>query len=218
MIDSAHELKITCEQLIAIEDDIDRALRELNPDASEIRSANLIVERRLSAEANQQMLEDSENENKKRKFNITGTTKLRWLIDDSAPSFNKVDESAAEKYRRKLMQHYHPDKDTGNVAQFEMVKRAVSTSSMEMLALMVLQIGDTITDEDLDRYCGAAFRKLSTLKAGHCYRILRMHRSGNSTLAKHQLQKLIDDKAELMKIVMLRKYENPKPEITNEEK
>ena len=206
---ATQDLAAVCKDLTWLEFNIDSCLRELNPDATALREANLELERALSADAHKQFLEDSAELTKKRKYNVSGTTKLRWLLDSDAPTFQKVDESTAEAYRRRLLQYYHPDKPTGDPEAFALVQMAVATSSMEMLALMMLGLGETIDAEDIDRYAGAAFQRLMKMRAGPSCRVMKLSRTGNVAQAKTVLQELIDTRAKLNRIAMLSKYATP---------
>lgn len=208
--ESRKALETVCFELTYTEDAIDKALVELKPDTFAIKSANREIERRLSAQASLQMWTDGDSLSKRRKYNVTGTTKLRWLLDDDAPTFQKVDEAVANSFRKRLLQYYHPDKsDSGDLEMFNLVKHAVATSSMELLALMALNIGGTVSAEDLNRYTGAAYQRLARLRAGPSFRIMQKTRTGNSKQAKEELQELINKRAMLMKITMLQKYDVP---------
>lgn len=207
------EFEMACLDVRNLERAIDSTLVELNPDTKAIVEANLAIERALTAQANLQMLEDGAILAKKRKYNVTGITKLRWLIDADSPTFNKVDASTAELYRRRLLQHYHPDRVTGNIEMFTLVQTAVASASMELLAMLVMGIDDDlVTSEDLARYAGIAQQKLAKLKASNSMSVVKLARSGNFDKARTKLQALIDTKASLMQITMLNSYAQ-----TNEE-
>ena len=139
-----------------------------------------------------------------KRYTVSGITKLRWSLDgDGDPTFDKLDIQVAEKYRRKLLQHFHPDKPTGDIEKFNLTKTAVSMCNIELLAFLTLGIGHPIDDEDIERYYGTSFQKLAKLKAGFSYRAACLVMTGNKHKATAMVQAEIDKRAKLIQVAIL---------------
>lgn len=196
------QLSVSCHELLAAQNTSDRVLAALNPDVASLRDAHLDMERVISAQAS---AADTANDDKassvlRRKTNVTGTTKLRWLLDSASPTFDKVDMAAATNFRKRLLQIYHPDRlASGNPELFQLVNETFATANVEMLALMALRGGAKISAADLCRYADAADRKLYAFKAGDCWRITQLYKSGNIEQAKLALAKLVDRRTVLFR-------------------
>lgn len=187
---------------LGLHSNIDNVLRVLNPDASKINRALQMVEERLYAEALLEGLDEPASKIKTTKYNVTGNTKLRWMLDNESPTFNKVDEGASEVYRRRLLQYYHPDRSTGNLDLFETVKMAHATANVELLALLVVGIGTDLEDEDIDSYQGRVEARIEKLKAGKSFSILRTYLSQGPEKSLSVLQSELDNRANLMTIAV----------------
>jgi hypothetical protein len=199
-----------------LNDQIDNMLDGFQLNLSHLNSANLEMERKLSAEASLMALQagaaDPETP-KKKKFNVTGTTKLRWLLDSGSPTFKKVDEALADTYRKKLLQHYHPDRlDTGNAEMFSLVQAAYGEANFELLALLyhAITLGDgsgtpaPLTEEDLDTYEGRVTERLAIARASFTFELYRLVKTGNVELARVMAQKRVDTVGKLTSIATLR--------------
>lgn len=181
---------------------IDNVLRILNPDSSKINRALQLVEERLYAEALLEGLDEPASKLKSTKYNVTGNTKLRWLLDNESPTFNKVDEGAAEIYRRRLLQYYHPDKATGDMDLFETVKMAHATANVELLALLTMGIGTEMGESDIEAYQGRVEARIEKLKTGKSFEVIRTYTSQGAEKALTILQSELDNRATLMEIAV----------------
>lgn len=181
---------------------IDNILRILNPDSSKINRALQIVEERMYAEALLEGLDEPASKPKSTKYNVTGNTKLRWMLDNESPTFRKVDEGVAEVYRKRLLQHYHPDRATGNADLFETVKMAHATANVELLALLTMGVGTELEEADIDTYQGRVEERLAKLQAGKSFSILRTYLSQGPEKALEILQTELDTRAQLMHIAV----------------
>ena len=181
---------------------IDNVLRILNPDSSKINRALQLVEERLYAEALLEGLDEPASKLKSTKYNVTGNTKLRWMLDNESPTFRKVDQGAAEVYRKRLLQHYHPDKATGNADLFETVKMAHATANVELLALLTMGIGTEMEEADIDTYQGRVEERIAKLQTGKSFSILRTYLSQGPEKALGLLQTELDNRAQLMHIAV----------------
>ena len=193
------QLSVSCHELLAAQNTSDRVLAALNPDVASLRDAHLDMERVISAQAS---AADTANDDKassvlRRTTNVTATTKF---LDSTSPSFDKVDMAAATNFRKRLLQIYHPDRlASGNPELFQLVNETFATANVEMLALMALRGGAKISAADLCRYADAADRKLHAFKAGDCWRITQLYKSGNIEQAKLALAKLVDRRTVLFR-------------------
>ena len=200
--DTYQALLDSCTEYLATTKAIDDFLSSMDLDMAELTQANNELENLISLEATALANEQSLATHKR--IMVAGPTRLRWMLDgESLPIFDKLDEQIALRYRRKLLQHYHPDKETGDEAKFNMVNAAVACANVEVLGLLILGIGQDIEVDDLERYHGAAFRRLSTLRAGFTFRMLCLGRTGNSARARDAAQKEIDKRTQLIRIAIL---------------
>lgn len=196
------ELEGLLKQEAGLHNQIDGVLRILSPDASRINRALQLVEERLYAEALLEGLDEPASVVKNKKYNVTGNTKLRWLLDNESPTFSKVDQSTSENYRRRLLQHYHPDRKTGDTDMFETVKLAHATANIELLAMLSAGIGMELDDSDIEVYKGRVEERLDKLKTNLSFSILRTYLSQGSEPALKILQSELDTRAKLMDIAV----------------
>lgn len=193
-----------CEDYSKLTKEIDNALSGLNVDLEKLNSVAKDYEELVSAEAAAIALEEQSKPEKR--FSTAGETRLRWLLDgEGNPVFEKLDVELAERYRKRLMQYYHPDRETGDAVKFQMAKTASETANVEMLALMVLGIGHKIELSDLKRYHGAAFRRLAKLKAGISFKALCLCKTGNRETAQVIVQNEVNKRAALIQVAILTK-------------
>lgn len=152
------------------EDSIGRMLSALDPDVSKLRDAINDFEDKLS------LASQANAGSGGRRYSIPGLIQLRRLLDDDMPVFSKVDQQVMDNYRKSLLQHYHPDKATGDAVKFQQVKDAYATSNLELLALMYSYLEKSTLDiPDLHKYVGAAFRKLATMRTKNTYKICMLY-------------------------------------------
>lgn len=205
------DLLASCTEYLATTKAIDQELGMLDVDMAALNAANNELEAIISLEANE--LSRQQELAPGKRILVAGPTKLRWMLDGEAlPMFDKMDEQVALAYRRRLLQHYHPDRPTGDEDRFNMVNLAVATANVEVLGLLILGIGQDIEVEDLMRYHGAAFRRLSTLKAGFTFRLLCLCRTGNRVKAVELLQQEVDKRTQLIRITILNRTKSKEAE------
>lgn len=198
------ELISLCEDYDKTTKEIDTTLQGLNVNLDKLNSVAKDYEEQVSLEANAQALEEKLDPSKR--FSIAGDTRLRWLLDgEGNPIFDKLDVALANRYRRLLLQHYHPDRATGNQEKFQLVNLASETANVELLALLILGIGHTIEIDDLKRYHGAAFRRMAKLKAGISFKALCLCKTGNRATAQVLVQNEVDRRASLIQVAILTK-------------
>lgn len=199
------KLEDACNEYLKVSKTIDATLLTLELNMTELASVTNEFEHLRSLEANQLAMEQQLEPSKR--YTVAGITKLRWSLDgDGDPSFDKLDVEVAERYRRKLLQHFHPDKATGDLDKFNLTKTAVAMCNIELLAFLTLGIGHPIDDEDLERYYGTAFQKLAKIKAGFSYKVTSLVMSGNKDKATTLVQAEIDKKAQLIQVAMLTRF------------
>lgn len=196
-----------------LHDRIDRVLQILSPDASQINRAIELTEERLYSEALLAGLDEPESMQNK-KYNVTGNTKLRWMLDNDSPTFSKVDESTAETYRKRLLQFYHPDRPFGDLEKFELVKMAYATANVELLALLTMGMGHVLDPETLQIYENKVEERLARLKSKMSFSILQKYVSQGPEVALYILQEELDKRAKLMIINLAI---TPEKEKANEE-
>jgi hypothetical protein len=193
-----------CDDYSKLTKEIDTELAGLNVNLDKLNSVAKDYEELVSAEAAAIALEEQSTPDKR--FSTAGDTRLRWLLDgEGNPVFEKLDVEIADRYRRRLMQYYHPDRETGDEVKFQLVKTAAETANVEMLALMILGIGHKIELADLKRYHGAAFRRLAKLKAGLSFKALCLCKTGNREMAQVIVQNEVDKRASLIQVAILTK-------------
>ena len=184
---------------------IDGALLSLKLNMDSLNSATNEFEHMRSLEANAQAIE--QNLEPRQRYTVPGITKLRWSLDgDGDPSFEKLDIAVAERYRRRLLQHFHPDRSTGDPDKFNLTRLAVAMCNIELLALLTLGIGQEVDEEDIERYYGTSFQKLARLRAGFSFRITCLVMTGNTPKATALVQAEIDKKAQLIRVAMLTRF------------
>ena len=205
-----NQLEIQCLQLLKLEESIDSILSYLQPDTSKIRLANMAVEEQMSSEALAAELSNRGSQAHKRRYNISVSTRLRWMLDEHVPVFAKVDLHVAEKYRRKLLQVCHPDKghnNDNNLVTFELVKLAYATSNIELLATMVLSLDDSAIDQDkVSLMLGSVSRKLALLKTKPSFQVFQTFVTRGKDEAKVLLQKHIDRTAVLLTVALTKGF------------
>lgn len=205
------DLLASCTEYLATTKAIDEELSSLDVDMDALNAVNNELETLISLEANQ--LSREQNLETGKRYMVAGPTKLRWMLDGEAlPVFDKLDEQVAITYRRKLLQHYHPDRSTGDQQRFNMVNAAFATANVEVLGLLMLGIGSDMDQDDLLRYHGAAFRRLATVKAGFTFRILCLCRTGNRDKATSLVQQEIDKRTQLIRITILNRTKSKEAE------
>ena len=198
------ELISLCEDYTKVTKEIDKELQGLNVNLDKLNSVAKDYEEQVSLEANAQASEEKLEPSKR--FSIAGDTRLRWLLDgEGNPIFDKLDAEIANRYRRLLLQHYHPDRSTGDADKFQLVKLAAETANVEILALLILGIGQTIDVADLKRYHGAAFRRMAKLKAGLSFKALCLCKTGNRATAQVLVQNEVDRRAGIIQVAILTK-------------
>ncbi len=138
------------------------------------------------------------------KYAIAGSTKLRFLLDDDAPTFSKVDTATMNYYRRKLLQYYHPDKETGSLEEFETTKKLFAVNNLEVLAIMASKIGVNINDSDIEKMSASLNLKLQQLKLSNSFKIVRLIKSGRTQEdVENELQRVLDKKADVINLMVL---------------
>ena len=177
---------------------IDNVLSRLNPNSAKINRALQLTEERLYSEALLEGLDEPKSLAKATKYNVTGMTKLRWMLDSDSPTFKKVDAGLAEIYRRRLLQYYHPDKATGDSYKFEMAKLAHASANIELMAMLLVGLGQELDDSDVAVYIGTVEQRIQKLEANVAYSILRDYIAKGPDVALDRLQKELDKRADLL--------------------
>ena len=204
-----NELISLCNDFSSLTKEIDEALGKLPVDSNALNAAAKEMEEFISMDAAAQALAESTPPEKR--YSIAGDTKLRWLLDgDSAPIMEKLDIEVSNRYRRLLLQHYHPDRSTGDSVKFNLVQLAVATANVEMLALLALGVGHKLEADDLKRYHGASYRRLAKLKAGLSFKALCLCKTGNKPRATLLIQAEIDKRTALIRLSILVRRGNSK--------
>lgn len=204
------ELISLCEEYEKLTKDIDKELGNLPIDTAELNAVAKEMEEIVAMESAALAL--AEKLAPEKRYSIAGDTRLRWLLDgQGAPIIEKLDQEVSNRYRRMLMQHYHPDRETGDTVKFNLVQLAVNTANVEMLALLALGIGHKVDVDDLRRYHGAAYRRMAKLKAGLSFKALCLCKTGNKSTATLLVQSEIDKRTNLLRVsILMRKKSTPK--------
>lgn len=97
-----------------------------------------------------------------------------------------VDRATAKKKARKLLQHYHPDRSTGNAEIFNIVRHAVRDADIELIhfwGLRTFATPETHPDELLTR-----IQVRATMAEGHpLFGLASLYYSGNQDRLKTEL-------------------------------
>lgn len=185
------DLLSICGDLQNMEKMVDGVLASLDLELGDLHRAISSVEVKLN---------DGAKKDLTRKYDVPGYVKLRYLLDDDAPTFSKVDEIVAERYRKILLSYYHPDKlKTADPKKFELVKYACSTANIELLAAMVMETNKPVSS-DVSTLYGVVFRRLHTFKTKNSYKIAAAYHRLGKDKATQGAQDLIDQRAKLFKV------------------
>ena len=76
----------------------------------------------------------------------------------------------------------------------------------------MLGIGSDLEQDDLERYHGSAFRRLSTLKSGFTFRVLCLCRTGNRNKAIELVRQEVDKRTQLIRIMILNRAKSKEAE------